>query len=455
MLFQSSFSFDSIDVDDPFASDSEPGIDPALGASLGDLFSAFDHGDAVAPATNPPVEETEEVVGTDLGDLFGAFESAETLSEPSSEKEKDEPKGLMDAIAPYMGEENDEEMRRIASLQLIGLGNTNALAYIVSMLDGLTVQQKREVADHLEDQFRPEVLDVLTRLLRDSSDSVRKSAVSSLLKGLSRKDWTDALFTELTRKGSKLSPFEVYGYRMRVNDDSAKRHVRAWVLQLLEEPEVSLVNKRFALILLEQVWRRGDEKRIESYFLSEDPWSRRAAWYVLGKKMKKKLAARVSEPAGDASEYVRLTIPAIFSPARSQWLHYFDEKHYRSNSSYSYGSTSRKKLSSSVADILQDLSNDPSKKVRLESMMVLLESRKSVDLTELVSLVNQLSDPKILRRRIGEFLEKNYKRLDLDYAVLLPFLDDASVDNDETKRIQNHFRLEGKAMNWRGSRPGL
>jgi HEAT repeat protein len=419
------------------------------GGAIGDLFGAFLGTEA---STNEATHETK--AAPSLGDLFSAFDAApeadvgKTGGVDVAAKPPQASTPLADQIAGFLSTE-DEEIWFEAALALLRCGRGAAVTNIEARIEGFTPGDRARIARDLEGLKEDAALSLLRKLLRDTSPEVRRAAAERLVENLPEASWCDALFEELTRRGTPLRPEEVYSWEFarRIAEGGVRRRVEPWIGKMLG-PESPAVLARFALIVMEEGGQRRDAEVVARHVESPDPWTRRAALHALGRIDATGFAARVQTVAADSSDAVRIVVPSVFGKGVSDWVHVLEEGTTLSGSGY-YSSQERDsftKLSaatrSNVVAVLQALVRDTAPSVRFEAAMALLSRNQPVDLASVLSAAEALPDQRAVGERIGKLLLENYRRMDREFVVLLPYLRHGQVSPEKRTDIYRHFGFD-------------
>ncbi|MFC1461477.1 HEAT repeat domain-containing protein, partial [Verrucomicrobiota bacterium] len=447
---------------------------PAKG-TLDGLFEAFE---GQAPAerqdtkeTSPnasPQEEDDKIEKpapekakeekTNIADIFSAFDDAGKTGSETGKTARTRSSGgtgLSDLITQTEAcfkSQDDDEIRFAAALLLAHLGEAGSLSFLADGLSSRTVEQRSDIARSLKLIEGDDVLPLFVKLLRDPSEAVRKNTAEAMLGSAERRpEVIDLIFEELLRDGTSLKPQEVCGYRLNnvAGKSSVRRQMRKWTLKMLEDSRDTAL-QNFALVVLERCWKSVDEKIVGRFLDSEDPFQRRAAFHTLGKCSRSRFEKVLSKACEDASEYVRMVVPSVYTRGSQRWVHYFDKTHFyqdhywTSSSSSSYGGAGPA-LSSGVKDALLKLMADASPMVRVEAFLCLLSNRTSVDLAALVNTINSLPDSKGVGERVGDYLVSNYQQLGDGFKILLPYLRGSNRDEGTLDKVRRHFSVDPDA----------
>ncbi len=410
-----------------------------------DLFDAF-LGDPDPAA--PPVEETEPeppaVTADDVLDLF-----MDELAIPASDGLDGDGatvgalvgrSDLLAGVRRFLDDE-DPALRIPAAMLLVRARQGEGVAHLDEQLVSLTVGQRTELARILNDWREPPVLALLNRLLRDRAAQVRTASVNSMLNGSQDPDWLSSLFDALTESGSLLRPADLMQWRLRslMGEMVAGRALRERGEALLTHEDDRL--KVLGLVLLDAGWRRGDERAVEPLVTDSNPFVRRAAARALGRNHARGLMPHVEALREDGSEHVRMVLPHLALP-QSLWVHRFDvaeqgRDHFQTRANFWFQLTPEQRTD--MLSVLRGLSTDPAPPVRLEALLALLARGEQIDATALIDTVHQFSDRSEVGRRIGSFIEENYRQLDAAYLPLLPYLEHTHLSSSRRESIMTHF----------------
>jgi len=403
-----------------------------------DILEAFGN----APVADPPAEsEPASPTNTSpVNDILDAFAAKTAPGAKEGARKAADLEGVVSAVEACLAPGNDGDIRFAAALLLARMGKASVIKYFREGLSNRTATERQSVARSLAKISHRDALPVLTGLLNDPSESVRQTAAMSCFAHATRTPFVDAVFQALIEENGRLKPYEVQSYRLQsvTEKASGRRTARKWAHKLLVETDDVLL-QNFALMLLQRCWRASDTALVTKFLTSDDPYQRRAAFHTLGKCDIDEFARRIPLLLEDPSEYVRVVLPHIYTPASSRWLHYLDATHFDEDHYYwsSYGNTPT--LPTAARKALDQLLGDPSPKVRIESYFALLANYQSFDLMAFVETINAFPDRIAISSRIASYLVLNYEKLGRGFRILLPYLENSRYDDSSLKRVRDHF----------------
>ncbi|MFW6152432.1 MAG: hypothetical protein ACOC6C_05600, partial [Verrucomicrobiota bacterium] len=388
-----------------------------------------------------------------VGEVINAFVGSEEDGEGEKEGgslSSSTPFGKLLNSVEELADSEDENIRFRASLQLLRLGNLKGLTNLTADLQAKTAAERLELAESMKECSSPKIFPALSELLRDSSKKVRAQAAEACFVNASREGFAETLFIAVLDPESRLSPDELYSYRLNsvLRTSSSRSRIMPWLKKVLDGVE-EIEWQNFALIVLEKCWRRGDEKLVLKHIDSEDPFQRRAAFHTLGMKARKTFGSRLEKVGKDPAEKVRLVLPKVYNQGSIRWLHYFDKDNFVSDhySSYSYGlQRSKGGLSEEAEEWVRKLTDDISPKVGTEAYFCLLTNRKKVNLVDFLNTVKSFPDYEAVAARVGQYLARNYKELGDSFKILLPFLEQSRRSAETLARVRSHFGVSDQAM---------
>lgn len=428
---------------------------PEKDATVAEFYSA----DAV-DATNLPAAAGGDL----LRDLDLAFSPEKPVDGVgASTKTETSVVDVIRALEDTLGKTQEPELRHRIALKLAALGNPRVLPVLAQSLAESPAHEREEIAEALSGNNRDGSLEMLKLLLKDSSGSVREAAARSCARNAKKKAFLVAILDELTRPGTELSvdvaydalvTAAQYGKRMDSHDvinvvmnsrsgSDEPTGYRASVLNLLKPGEAPVL-QTVGIVLLENVWQAGDDKQLQPFLRSDDPYIRRAAYHALCSKAPAQIEANVSNLVSDTSEYVRMVLPAVKMDGRATWVHMLDAEHSRPDYSYSWRSSGdrRKHIPQVIRDGLTQLTKDPVPAVRLQACFALLSNFEPVDLVMMTTTLEALPDRESATEWLDTYIRNNYRRLGKDFMVLLPYLSQNNGEEDSTlTEIRKHFGL--------------
>lgn len=445
----------SIDIELTRITIDEKTTDTGEGADdIMSILDAFDKGDdkpgqEKEPAAKPEEKQAEPDVSAE--DVLSEF--LDPGKQPAAENNTGKPAGgntgdtmadFINAVKECIKPGNGENIQFAAALLLARAGDASAIPILEKGLSSRTAKERSGIAASIYGLRNDKTLSLLKALLADPSETVRQAAVESCLT-YAEKDARaiDIIFEELLRPGTPLKPYETYGYKIEnaANKSAPRKAMRNWVLKALtESQDISLQN--YAIILLEKCYSSTDWNILKKFLSSEDPWQRRAACHTLGRCFPSDFEKTIDLIAKDSSEYVRMVIPNIFTQRSSKWVHYFDADHYDVDHYYWSGSQKTARLTQETLETLQNLTKDPSPKVRIETFFCLLSNLKPVDLTQMVETINAFPDQKSISERVADYLSSNYQYLGENFKILLPYLENSRNSESTLAKVKQHFSID-------------
>lgn len=422
----------------------EDGGAGGLAAGLEELFAAFTGGAAKPPPAEAPAAP-DAVKVEDLLDAFsGAPQSGVSTgaAPPGGSSGLSAPKRLAEAAKKLMETSADKEIRIQSAVLLMGMGKLDGLQVISNSWSELTDAEHLRVANGIAlIATRPQALPLIARMLAGDDEALRERAASMCFhRRGSSAQLMDAVFKELTRWNSPLRPIEVFNAQrgMDRDDSEGRRNLRRWIQQLLKWDYTEPI-QCMGLAMLAEQWRRGDAELLDRYYKSENQWLRRAAYYAAGRNLPPdEFHNKLPDILADSSEYVRMVIPAIGERSgSSRWLNYFAADQF--SESYGYYDSSGRRLSGALETAVRTLTKDVSPRVRFEAFMTLLNTGGTVDLAALLRTMNEFTDQETVGGRVSEYLLRNYTKLDGEFAVLLPYLQQLRYRDDTLEKVYDHF----------------
>ena len=408
------------------------------------LFAAFGQARPVAApaAAEDPGQEQAEGLFSQLVAAFGGKEGTPAAADPDVVAPISV---LMREVERIADEGETDELRFTALRVLASAGCVQVVPRLADGIEKRSAEMRCGVARMLSALPHSESLSLLKGFLRDPAESVRETAVESCLEQASKLS-IEAVFEELLRKDSLLSVQEVFGYKLeRIADDKSKRrYLRPWRDRLLadERPRYQVMG----LVLLDAGWDRAVRPRVDVLAASEAPLVRRAAWHALGWHAPTILASNAVAIASDPSDKVRAVLPSVLATDSVRWTHYFDDETTWSAYLYrdDYGRRGRKvaALAPELKTALTTLTADPSPKIRIDAFLRLLERQQAVDLQAYVAALRAVPDTQAAAYDIKRYLVSNAARLGPEFAVLLPFLEENRVDQEELTQIRRGLKID-------------
>ncbi len=415
-------SFDSEEFDQlvaPVSAAAGSNTTGSVGDALTDLFAAFTVAPvAVVPVTNEVKPVVEEAVN--LQDVFSAFGPAVPVAPPVASvqdgvKAPAESGDIGREALVYVDSKQDGELRFGAALMLMAMGNQTGVTVLVESLASRTVEERLAIATRAALCKGDAVLPLVQRLLKDPSADVRQAAVALCLKDSAGDALVNTLIEAALEPGTVLNPADLfknsYQWNQVVRRPAMRRKVGTAVRGVLDCPDAKRYGapwRILALSLLESCWKEGDQASVSRYLDHENPFVRRAAWYVLGKQQPAAFLEKIQQVERDTSEWVRAVVPAVYSPAHVvQWTVYFDaETAAGGMSSYSSSSNARKKLPRPVVEILQKLCSDSALPVRSSAALCLFANREKVELRLLVATLEATSEKQMMAYRLSSIFQE-------------------------------------------------
>lgn len=449
------------------SNEDEDGNPDSESSEIEDLFGAFEEEDEESNGEESDAEENrspeEENPAANLEALFADFGSGQGDEQDQQESAENNGvhtdakglKGLAEIARRHFEKTQDEEMRFAAAMVLLKLGEESVLPYLDTEMKQTTVERRIAVASLFNKLSVAEIQPLKKTLLNDSSESVRRAAVKSMLSiALKAKSHLDAVFEELLREESMLKlddVFDTYNWQfVAARNAIAKNALRKWGLKLLNAENPA--KRTFGILLLAKSWRKGDSKQLNKFMESEDPFQRRAAYYALGINERKSLHPMLDKVARDPSHHVRLVLPHVYTRRKeygggsNDWMHYLDKNRFvRGRHHYSSRTGNAGSLADKPRETLLELTSDEAPEVRIESYLCLLSNRTAIDLPGLIRTVQSFPDRERASGKIGDFLAQNYKMLGQSFEVLLPYLDYSRMPEDHIKKIKKHFHADNGA----------
>lgn len=340
-----------------------------------------------------------------------------------------------------------------AAVVLASQGDLEGARFLLSSFETLSSLDRRAIAGalaNLSNWPTGPLHELATRLLRDPADDVREEAIQAWLKAPER---LGGLLAEFARKGSLLTPTDVYGWELDrlAQNGTARPAIQQWSRGVLADSEAPDSVKVLAVILLARSGQTADAG-LEALLDAPGPWLRRAASRALGLAV---ASRRLDALLSDDSALVRAALPFLAAPHNSGWRHWFDDANSATDSedyesrSFSGGrsfgawaqrSKPKGEVTPEVLAALEKLARDPSDTVRFEAQFALLRLGKPVDPAALAALVSSQATDAHARQRIGNYLETNYARLGKAYSVLVPLAEEITDEN--LPKLLKHFGLD-------------
>lgn len=406
------------------------------------LFAAFGQPTVVTPVTSPPpagAEVLDRLVAAFGGKArTGATATAGsgtgvTLRQLLLDVEQIADTGATDAL-------------RFQALRV--LASAGCVPVVPRLGEGLekrSVASRRAIAAMLAELNHPQSTLLLQQLLRDPASSVRSEAVEACLE-LATRTTVDAVFEELLREGSLLVVDEVFEYKLKnlADDPGGRTLITPWRQKLLQDARPAF--QIMGLILADIGWEKQDAPRVQAFTTSDDPLVRRAAWHALGWNQRASLPEHAAAIAADPSASVRAVLPACIATDSSRWTYYFDDDttwgSYLYRSDYGRSGRRRSTLDPALKAALNTLSRDDSPRIQIDAFLRLLEQREPVDLQAYVAALRSVPDTESAAYDIQRFLISNADELGPEFAVLLPFLEENRIDQDDLTRIRRGLNID-------------
>lgn len=338
-----------------------------------------------------------------------------------------------------------------AAINLAPSGAAPAFEHLSAVVETLPAVDRRGIAGALSavTDWKP-CWNLAIRLLRDSADDVRETAIESWLE-VPTSERITGLLDEVSRTGSSLNPAEIYNWefdRMLEKAESSAAIV-GWAQRVLADPSTRDAVKAFAVVCVERAEKTG-ELNLAGFVKSQNPILRRVAYRALGLKHAEE---RLADILADNSALVRMAVPFLTSPTNGAWEHYFDDASYVKDSR-DYNSSSNRRTfgawagkgdhsataSEAMIAAVEKLARDPSERVKFESMLALMRLGRAVDPSALASVVASQAPEVHARRRLGDLLENSYTSLGKGYGVLLPLAED--ISEHIYSKLVAHFGIQ-------------
>ncbi len=400
-----------------------------------DLFDAF-----TQPAS---IEKKATNAAVSVDNLFSAFTDEQT-TKPETQTKMTGLDAMVQHAETIFHQSTNLTLRTLSALFLLHHGHTTSLPFLKQQLDAdMSAANRRMIAQELGGLTATNLIPLGVTLLRDANEQVRETAVESFLENGRTIPWLKTLLDEVDNSDSTLKPESFVQYELDALFKSARatRVLRERFLRWLDQdarPELRILG----LILLEHCWRRDYRVRAEAFFDHEDPWTRRAAYYVYGRKYLRGFHDILTKLANDPSEYVRIVLPVILSKQNDvSWIHFIGPERPLGRQFSGNIFSSRSSMLATEREALRKLTEDPSNKVRLEAYIALLAAGEDVDPETLLTLVQGFKDQRVPGRQIAVIVEERYRHLDQGYAVLLPLLDYGYISEEDRVKINKHFNV--------------
>lgn len=440
---------DDFGLDNEDSATEEPEAETA-DDSMKDILDAFSSGDAQKTdkpksAAKPATRQETPAAATidDVAAAFGA-EPETAKEEIATPGRRGSMKALLEAVARHARPESPESIRLQAMLALASNGDEKAIDGISANLQAYTSSQKERIAKGLgSSASKKSSIAFLKRLLKDSSEEVRHSALHALC-SKNKRERRDAIFSELLASNGKLTAWDV----VKTCSPSSfnKANSGKWLESILDGSRpCSREIKIAALYLMRECKGLATESLLVRHMESESQWLRFAAFYALGKGNQQTFRKFIPKILDDPSPFVRLALPLTYERGSVQFAFHLDDKN--SVNSYDWtGRHERKALPPEVKEALGKLADDPDSNVRLESFFALMSNNAPFDIAKLIDTVDSLPERKSAQGKIAEYMRENYKRLGPEFKLLLPYLAEDKSDSEESEKVYKHFNVNQDAL---------
>jgi cytochrome c biogenesis protein CcdA/HEAT repeat protein len=416
------------------AADAPPAAPAAVSAQ--DAMDAFLTAHAAAPAvsTGTPSAGIAAATGTVAGaglPGIGVAPSPAVLGR------------LAAAVEAVVGDPGRPDGHRsAAAVAMAGVGNPACLPYLTQCYTNLSTTQRDCLAYRIHGLAHPGALDLYRRLLSDPEEEVRSEAQRAPSRG-----GTPALaacaLDALLAPDTRFRPADAGDLveSLRKHASGLPDRCRTQVLNLVLSG-TNRAQRIEGLILLEALWREGDDVRIAPALGHDDPYVRRAAYRAVAGASRQAFSRLAGTAARDPSEVVRAVVPAAFlRSASEEWPYAFGPlpedrlaaEHYHR---YAWADTSRRGGPPSEAALaaLRVLATNNVATVKAAALFALLENRCAVSLVDLLETLEQVEDPGWRSRAAARFLQSNVDGLVPAFRVLLPVSGISADDDDYSSR---------------------
>ncbi|MCB1097490.1 MAG: HEAT repeat domain-containing protein [Verrucomicrobiae bacterium] len=417
---------------------------------------------AVVDAFLNPNRGSDGVKAVDVIASFLAVGNARSSDSPAGAEDApslaDDPfSTLLVKVQKIMRTSQRPDEQLLAGRILATAGNSEACDFILKRFDSIESEWRDELAEKLSNSPFESISPLLERLLDDPSEAVRNSAVYSAfaIAAEDKPHFASVVLNALSEDGSRLAPQDVLVYRFgsALRSRKVMKVVRDWTITTLAREDLSRELQVLGLVVLEIVWKAGDDVLVQSSIESNDAYIRRAACHALGRGDQAKFLTMVAQIASDESELVRQVVPSVFVHAESQdknWKNVLGEgivasDIYNDARSTSYSMRSRQRKSDLPEEALaaiKELTKDTSAKVRVDAFFTLLSYQEPIDLNQFVATINEFPDRKGIANRVEDYLGENFAELGKEFAALLPIAEQSSYGVSDLEKMRVHFGID-------------
>jgi cytochrome c biogenesis protein CcdA/HEAT repeat protein/glutaredoxin len=350
---------------------------------------------------------------------------------------------VCDSIEELFKNSKDPEIRSACALVLARGCHPQALKFLEQSYPSLASGDRLSVAECFSEGANANAAGLLRLLLQDSSQEVRSAAAEGCTDRNSSPELVVLPLEQFLLPGHTLKPEDFFHYQLfnLLEKSEASRAAAPVVRKLVadSDPKIST----FGLLLLQQTWSKADEQLARSFFTSQNPWQRRAAFQAVAWSVPGAFQPELKKVVEDPSEEVRRLLPELMSKNHSQerYLALDENKSYTRNV-YSYNSRETRKTTNITPEnleLLQKLTLDPSNKVRVDAFFSLLEMQQKVDLSAFIAVLNSLPDRDGLSSRLYSFFTSHYSHLGQEFAVLMPFVSERHTHYGSWDEVRSHF----------------
>ncbi|MDD5349324.1 MAG: HEAT repeat domain-containing protein, partial [Chthoniobacteraceae bacterium] len=222
----------------------------------------------------------------------------------------------------------DAQIRAAAALFLVRGSHPEALRQLDANYPSLTARDRTAIAEALSDGASAAAGPLLRRLLADPSEEVREKAAEACKESGSDPALFALLLETLLDENPVLKPADIVSYDLfsAMDREPFRTAAAPWVRKLLAataDPQLPTLG----LLLLPQMWQKGDADAVRPHLESSHPWQRRAAFQALAWCEPELFRPEVSRVAQDSSEAVRAILPEAFARGDRDRVCALDDEH--------------------------------------------------------------------------------------------------------------------------------
>ncbi|MBK1789945.1 HEAT repeat domain-containing protein [Persicirhabdus sediminis] len=400
------------------------------------------------------VQLKKSQVSTKLDSLYDAFNQVAVGERKQTEKQlesssasslPDNVSALRDELAKVAASESEQAFR--AGIILAKSGDNRGAEELLKSLAGYSVSQRSAVAAALRYTSTQKSSELTLRLLNDDAETVQEDAAQSAFSESKNLALISEALSLLDLPGRKIHASALYCRNLEssARDRDAKRAIHSWCIATLKNDLAEDDQKVLALTLSRQALDHTSFGVVSEYTKNASQWLRRAAWYTVAGFNQSWLEENAERGLSDVSPRVREALLVALSD-RGQWQVYFSDTHQRPDSSWNYN-RKKPRISGHVLGLIKGLANDdPDERVRFEALYTLLYHGQDIDLADFISLLSTRAGDKTLTRRLGSFIEDQYKSLGPGIKPLLAYVDWRSINKRKRPLILKHFAGSGKQL---------